>query len=318
MARRILLVLPVLLVLIGTARAGRLGGAYREPYVVTEGLGAGGKRVVIDLRQFWMFRFEHQKESILADRIAALRTRAARPDRDAVRKDVLPLLLESLRHESSWIRDAAVLALGKLGDRTALPHLVDVSREDPDREVAEDALLALGLLRDAEAIPHLVATLEGKDRRRAAFAALALGLTADPAAKAPLLEACRSALGEDPPDETLASCIAVALGVVATERDVRVLAAPLPAKGLETVKVHACQALGRIGGKTARDRLVAGASAGRGNGATAAVLALGRLPEEPPRELLLGPHGAKSGVNLTKSAALLSLARIAARPERLQ
>jgi HEAT repeat protein len=310
--RSLLAAALILLLATATARAGRLGGAYRGPFLESDGAGTPhGKRAMIDWRKFWMFRFEHQKETILADRIVALRKRAKRPTAKNIEKTVLPVLHEAMTHPSSWVRDAATLALGKIGAKTSLPYLVARMR-DPDAQVAEDALLALGLFRDAAVIPHLTKVLAGKARRRAAFAALALGLTGDPAAKKPLLLAWRTALDRTPVDEPLTACIAVALGAVAGEGDVGEIATPLSRPRLDTLKTHVFQALGRIGGRDAKRALLKATAKARFPVRPGLALSLGRFPEKAVVARLLGKDGVLNGDSATGSAALVSLARIAA------
>jgi HEAT repeat protein len=75
------------------------------------------------------------------------------------------------------IRNEAAMALGKIGDKKAIKHLIKaISNQDPTfRSAAEEAL---GLIGDEEAVPPLIKALENDDisvRRHAAGALAKIG-----------------------------------------------------------------------------------------------------------------------------------------------
>ena len=86
------------------------------------------------------------------------------------------ILIESLAHPESGIRENAVIALGNIQDVRIAPVLIETLR-DPDRDVQKYALQALGQLRDQRALSVLqeVAANRG-DREMAALAKKILGL----------------------------------------------------------------------------------------------------------------------------------------------
>lgn len=101
---------------------------------------------------------------------------------------VVPLLVEQMRAEDLETRQAAAVALGRIGDRHATPALV---RGLDDPELAVAAAGALARLGDPQAFEPLMALLGTSDSgiRQAAIAALnSIGHPSMPARIAPLLE----------------------------------------------------------------------------------------------------------------------------------
>jgi len=64
------------------------------------------------------------------------------------------LLGAAARYPDALVRGQAALAMGRIGNRAALPDLVELMA-DPDTAVRQDAVFALGLLGDPAAIPAL-------------------------------------------------------------------------------------------------------------------------------------------------------------------
>lgn len=85
----------------------------------------------------------------------------------------LPVLLEALQHQNHWVRETAAETLGTL-DRQGVLEALTQSTEDQNRWVRLSALEALGRLADERAIPLLIAHLDEADRamRTAAVNAL--------------------------------------------------------------------------------------------------------------------------------------------------
>jgi HEAT repeat protein len=85
------------------------------------------------------------------------------------------ILIESLSHPETAIREHAVIALGKIQDARVVPVLIEMLR-DPDRTVQKQAILTLGNLKDALARPALRAIVNSRtDRELASLAKQALG-----------------------------------------------------------------------------------------------------------------------------------------------
>ena len=71
---------------------------------------------------------------------------------------LLELLLGALNDDSWEVRAYATFVLGKLGDKSAVPHLINVLNHD-NGAVQEEAAKALGKLGDKSAVPHLINVL---------------------------------------------------------------------------------------------------------------------------------------------------------------
>ncbi len=65
-----------------------------------------------------------------------------------------PLLSGAARHPSPQVRRRAALAIGRIGDRSGTPTVIELLA-DPDSSVQRDAAFALGLLRDPSALEEL-------------------------------------------------------------------------------------------------------------------------------------------------------------------
>jgi len=291
----------------------------------------GGNKAVIDQKAFWSFWFEHNKEWILAE---LLRAKAARgsvaqgssgwyfsgatagriltPVTDEQKTEViLPLLKKASMHPSSWVRDAAVLAMGKLGDDKVIPYLIQRYQVDPDPQVKEDALLALGLTgAQKTAFLQLMKVLQKKPAQgnQKAYAALGLALLGNPAAVSPLMKEYKVALKSR--NDDLASVLAIAIGSFGDDAVVAELARPIKSRGREILKVHVCQALGRISGDASRDMLLRAVGDKKEEVKAAAVLALSRFPDAKVVNALRGKGGLGDGRNQVKAFAAVALGRI--------
>ncbi|MCU0724603.1 MAG: HEAT repeat domain-containing protein [Planctomycetes bacterium] len=314
----------------GTADAGRLGGACRMPYRLWWGTGARSPLpwpgATFAPRhfpsEFWTIWFEYEKERILDEHLA----RTGRPPKPPLPADlrdevVIPLLSSCLSDPVSCVRDAAALALGKCGTPAVVPLLV-ARLGDRVSEVVEDATLALGLTGEPSAMPPLLGAM-GNPRRRAC-AALALALLGRKEALPAILDRWREPSGVAAEEET-AACLATAIGVLGGPEVARELARPLwrqPSPDGLCLQVHVCQALGRLGGDMARDRLTTrlivpySVSTGPSYDVQAAAAgALGAFPEERVVEVLLSEKGVAWSYDeygMRHEFALLALARIAA------
>lgn len=290
----------------------------------------GPKTAVDDVQAYWSFWFEHNKELLLASRLkeesaraqmpagssvaiysgAAAGGRSIRPLTEEMKtKVILPVLIDSATHPANFVRDAAVIALGKFGRPEVIPHLV-IRLQDQDEDIVEDALLALGLTREKDALGPLLDSLRSPKDNVKAFAAMGLGLLGLPEARSALLREYSALLKVAPREknkEYAASCVALALGMIGDGDTVNDLAVPLRSRGLDDLKVYVCQALGRIGGEKARDSLLRVATESRTQAVqAAAALALSNFPDKQVVNYLV-KEGLKSGDTMTKVYSVLSL-----------
>ena len=90
-------------------------------------------------------------------------------------KTAVPFLLEGLSDNELWVRAKSAGSLGRLGERRAVPAL-RFRLEDESSDVREAAALALAELKASEASPELIKHLESdEDSAVRAAAAEALG-----------------------------------------------------------------------------------------------------------------------------------------------
>lgn len=95
----------------------------------------------------------------------------------------VPVLVEALRIEDmSWLgREAAAKALGRIGQRAAVPALLWAADRGDTRDAAIQALATIGDPRATEVLIGALASEEAPETRKAAIAGLkALGLSAVP------------------------------------------------------------------------------------------------------------------------------------------
>jgi HEAT repeat protein len=114
-------------------------------------------------------------------------------------------LIHDTRDGDPRVRGAMALTLGRLGDRAAVPVLLQVA-EDSDPETQIYALWALGAIRDPAALSTLEAHLQHQDAGIRKMAAFALGQMGDVRA-APRL---RVALQDPVEDVTWNAAVALA------------------------------------------------------------------------------------------------------------
>jgi hypothetical protein len=74
-------------------------------------------------------------------------------------------LIEKLKDSNKDVRYRATVALGGLGDKTAVPHLIEALK-DPDEDVRWGAARALGRLGDKAAVPPLITILKNDSVRK--------------------------------------------------------------------------------------------------------------------------------------------------------
>lgn len=166
--------------------------------------------------------------------------------------DVLKRNLQFAKEEV--VRDAAVIALGKLGTPAAVELLKAHLNDERDLQVKQDTLIALGLTRSPAAVDALIEAMKNdRGGRITSFALLGLGLSQDgaPDKAAPaVLEYFNANIRKSGNVDQLA-CAAAALGSLRPIEAVKPLAQALANKNVDdVVRCYAAQALGRFGGLT--------------------------------------------------------------------
>jgi HEAT repeat protein len=128
-------------------------------------------------------RFAEQKLNDPVVRVMALKA-LGNPDTVNDMAQRLSIIIPFLESESVSERRSAVLALGRLRDERAIPHLVKLL-DDLDGSTKSNTILALGWIGSPKAVEPLIARLEdGTDKMQVAEA---LGNIGDPRAIEPLL-----------------------------------------------------------------------------------------------------------------------------------
>jgi len=98
--------------------------------------------------------------------------------------------VDDLRAGVPSVRAQAAIAMGRAGDRSAVPALIEALK-DRERAVRREAAKALGFLKDARAVAPLLEALRDRDTNVRLYAAYALGEIKHPKAATGLLDALR-------------------------------------------------------------------------------------------------------------------------------
>lgn len=281
-----------------------------------------------------MWYFEHNREQYVYDVAARQASRVVAPryssidvlgvsPRDvrvraqisATDRDVIFDLLQknAKRGNVAIVRDAAVLALGKMGSDAAVDVLIERFTAEPSIEVKQDILLALGQSRSDRALETLSKALG--DRHLQSFALMGLGLTGDSEkAGAVVLQFfkknSRSTKGKV---DALCSA-AVAMGALRYEPAVADLAAVAKSKKTPTVlQVYCTHALGSIGDDKAMKSLQDLFKKSDLEVSRAAALALGASDDPKVLSVLEGKGGLGKADPLVSGFAAISMAEIMSR-----
>ncbi len=249
-------------------------------------------------------------------RDSRVRSEVTSEDKDKI----FDVLKKQLFAPEDVVRDAAVIALGKLGTSAAVDALKGHFAREAKTDVKQDTLVALGLARSAESVPLLVETVQGdKSPRRdmAAFALIGLGLSQDTEKAAPAaLEYFNANLGKCEKDKELQDSVcssAVALGALRYGEAVGPLSQALLKKATpELVRCYCAQALGKIRGEAAQKALVEILSNNsvEQEVARAAAVALGEFPDAGVARVLNSKEGILRADPLTGGFAAVSLGRV--------
>jgi HEAT repeat protein len=283
--------------------APQVPGAYRGPEVERT-LGAdvehqiAGSLGLAFRRTGWEFWFEHERELLFRGE-PDFPARAVGEDgrygseawsvqRHELLLSSLPLMVEALKAEEPAVREAAALALGRIG-YPASHELLSQALADPDPAVRQAVCLGLGLLATPEGEAALRDRLqdESLSASERAFAALGLGLSGRTGAGSTLKLQVLGLGTKDSAatDPLLAQALVIAAGVhgsrdfvpMLLDLDVRLTETDDPA----ALRLRVCvfQALGGLGDVRASVAIAAALENARGDLARAAAQSLGRLGE---------------------------------------
>lgn len=215
-------------------------------------------------------------------------TNVTKPSDKMIKSELVPSLLKALEDPYYLVRDAAVMALAKAGDKSVLPA-IQKRLADENRDVQESAVVALGVLGEKDAVPTLLHILnEDADGKKLlntteirpelrAFAAVSIGLIGDEST-IPALIALTHAK-ESRKDVPVAAT--VALGLMKAQSAVGQLAALLSnTDSDELVRSYAATSLGKIGDRSAIPALVDALRDKSFHVSRSAVVALGLLADK--------------------------------------
>lgn len=226
--------------------------------------------------------------------------------------------LRDLKSDHLAVRVRAAASLGRMGDKAAVPALVEALK-DGEADVRREAAKALGLIKDARAAAPLVDALRDRDMNVRLYAAYALGEIRDPKAAKPLLQALRdaewcvrnqaawalreihdpaiaeplvAALKTEKPDEAHILWLLRHVGATDTTKHV----AALLKNPAVVVRMRAVRALGELHDKEAVDPLIAALADSDADVRLHAIRALAKFgddrAEQPMRELVAGEQNA--------------------------
>ena len=104
-------------------------------------------------------------------------------------KEILQIMLFGLKHSDAMIRRKAIFSIGYIGDNSSIIYLLNLL-SDLDNNIRMQVVISLGNIRTHEVVSPLVKVLMNNDNRDIRAAACrSLGITQDPDAFEPLLNA---------------------------------------------------------------------------------------------------------------------------------
>lgn len=172
--------------------------------------------------------------------------------------DDVPVLIEALTAPAMGTRWNAALLLGEIGDRSAVPALVECVGQDENVRVRRRAIEALGKIGDTSAVPAITAALKSEDNLERRDAARALGALGDTSAVPGLIEALKDEEGFVRRDAALALGLLGDRSAVPALQDLTgeppedfSVEAPLGPDEMSPVAREAYFAIGALGGDTA-------------------------------------------------------------------
>jgi len=149
-------------------------------------------------------------------------------------------LIEALQDDSLFVSRAAVLALGDLKCRPAIPYLEEILQDPGKKELQASIVSVLKTIGGTEVAPALLQALGNPDKRVKRNAALALGELRIEKAVLPLMKLMKDE------DECLRAIAASSLGLIGDNRAVETLIEALNDHS-KTVRTIAASSLGYLG-----------------------------------------------------------------------
>ena len=223
-------------------------GYNREPFLnLKENL---AKREAISGSADWLLG-NNKKEDASASQ---------RPTTKAIREKVLPVLEKALKDKHFDVRAAAVIALGKAGDKAQLPAIIE-TLGDNHKQVSESAALAIGILGEPAGLPvlrdlikdtregkQLVKRPQGVPFRTRAFAGFAMGLIGDPSAVPDLLEVANPSRREANKDVPIGAIVGLGImGSAAKDAVGPLIEIVNNSRVDDFIRSYAATSLGKIG-----------------------------------------------------------------------
>jgi HEAT repeat protein len=151
-------------------------------------------------------------------------------------RKALKQIMMLLKDPSKYVREKAAISLGQIGDKKAVPVLVEALEKDDAEEVRVTIAGVLGHLRDKVAVPALIKTLEDPSPTARMKSAISLGLIGDPEAIPALYKVLKD------PNELVRKYACEALGNIGRSA----IPALLMALKDDQVRAHAAQVLTKI------------------------------------------------------------------------
>lgn len=215
------------------------------------------------------------------------------------------MLLHSLRRRRPWRRALGARTLGQVGATDAVPALIE-RLDDRSRYVREAAVRALGRIGDERSLRPLAVLFLNPDRAGAGIvydALLALGDAAD--------AVFREGLASPTESVRVTSCFGVAAAL--EPDDARLELERMLADTAGEVRAAACETLGRVAGATTPDQLMEATRDPVPSVRRAAVAALGSYDDPRSLAPLLAALGdPERDVALRAGEALVRLGRLPA------
>jgi len=171
----------------------------------------------------------------------------------AMGPSAIPYLLEALQDQSIYVRSNIAFILGKIGDVSAVPRLIDALQNEKEAYVRPSVVKALGKIGDTTAIPALRdALLKDPSDDTRVLAIEALGELNDSAVAGELLQY----LQDDTEARQVHVASALVLGQLGAKAAVPKLKQLLQNKDeFEDIRESAAEALGLLGDKSVVDYL---------------------------------------------------------------
>ncbi len=157
-------------------------------------------------------------------------------------KEAVPKLIARLSDASVGLKGQIVFLLGRIGDKEAVPVLIELLNTDENSYIRRNAAEALGKIQDARAVSCLARSLFDGDISIRERSALALGKINNTQATGGLLDRL-----QDEKEERVRSAVVTSLGALKDQRATQTLLAGLKQKNNQLYTDQIVFSLGEIG-----------------------------------------------------------------------